>query len=131
MAMLVVPASVVGQVPAPAKTKAAAKAWTLPRTPDGQPDLQGFWSNASLVPLERSKTLGAKEFYTEQEYAANEKRDRERLAKNEEEGRQTQPGTADDVHYDFSQFGLDPGQAKRAPNLQHHLLLVRRARFPR
>jgi hypothetical protein len=31
----------------------AAKPWTLPRTPDGKPDLQGNWSNATLTPLER------------------------------------------------------------------------------
>ena len=27
--------------------------WSQPRTPDGQPDLQGVWSNATLTPLER------------------------------------------------------------------------------
>jgi hypothetical protein len=30
-----------------------AKPWVLPRTPDGKPDLQGTWSNATLTPLER------------------------------------------------------------------------------
>ena len=28
-----------------------------PRTPDGQPDLQGVWLNASATPLERPKAL--------------------------------------------------------------------------
>jgi len=123
-AMLLAPALVVGQAPSSqAKTAGAAKGWTLSRTPDGQPDLQGVWSNASLTPLERPKGVGAKEFYTEQEYAANEKRAAEKLAKNEAEGRQTEVGTADDVHYDFSQFGLDPAQAKRAPNLRTSLIV--------
>jgi hypothetical protein len=32
---------------------AIAKPWTMPRTPDGKPDLQGNWSNATLTPIER------------------------------------------------------------------------------
>ena len=43
--------------PAPAKaapaSAAAGKAYKAPRTPDGQPDLQGFWTNSTYVPLER------------------------------------------------------------------------------
>jgi hypothetical protein len=31
----------------------AAKAWTVPRLLDGHPDLQGFWTNATITPLER------------------------------------------------------------------------------
>ena len=34
------PVSVAGQSSPP-----AANAWTAPRTPDGQPDIQGFWNN--------------------------------------------------------------------------------------
>lgn len=30
----------------------------LPRTPDGKPDLQGVWSNATLTPLTRDRELG-------------------------------------------------------------------------
>jgi hypothetical protein len=33
--------------------KSSAKPWTMPRTPDGKPDLQGNWSNATQTPLER------------------------------------------------------------------------------
>ena len=56
------------QTIAPNKAK-AAKPWTVPRTPDGHPDLQGSWSNATLTPFERPKELAGKEFFTEQEAA--------------------------------------------------------------
>jgi hypothetical protein len=52
---------------------AAPKKWTAPSTPDGQPDLQGIWSNATITPFERPKELAGKEFFTEQEAAAYEK----------------------------------------------------------
>ncbi|MCU1258915.1 MAG: hypothetical protein JWO80_1800, partial [Bryobacterales bacterium] len=47
-----------------------AKAWTAPRTPDGQPDLQGIWTNSSLTPFERSPEFAGKQFFTQQEAAA-------------------------------------------------------------
>src|SRR6266568_7056579 len=50
------------------------KKWTAPSTPDGQPDLQGIWSNATITPFERPNELAGKEFFTEQEAAAYEKR---------------------------------------------------------
>ena len=37
---------------------------TLPRTPDGQPDIQGIWTNATLTPLERPPELRNKPFFT-------------------------------------------------------------------
>ena len=53
---------------------AAAKTWTAPRTADGQPDLQGIWSNATITPLERPRELAGKHFFTEQEATGYEKR---------------------------------------------------------
>jgi hypothetical protein len=92
------------------KAPISGKAWTQLRTPDGQPDIQGYWTNNTITPLERPKGLGAKEFYTEEEATARIKQEGVRLKENEEEGRPTEPGTAADVHYDFSQFGLDRAQ---------------------
>jgi hypothetical protein len=48
----------------------APKGWTVPRTPDGQPDLQGYYTNTSMTPLMRSKALGDQLFYTPEEAAA-------------------------------------------------------------
>ena len=118
-------ALVAGQGLSPvAKTANATKtASTAPRTPDGHSDLQGVWTNNTRTPLQRSKELGAKEFYTEAELNALQKREADRLAKNEEDGRPTEPGTAADVHYDFSEYGLDPAQAKQVWNLRTSMII--------
>ena len=66
------PASTViaGQTPTQPKTNG----WTPPRTPWGEPDLQGVWTIETITPIERPADLAGKEFLTEQEAAALEKR---------------------------------------------------------
>ena len=58
------PAALAGQS-APAK-----KPWTLPRTPWGEPDLQGKWSYATITPLERPNGQASKEILSGEEVAA-------------------------------------------------------------
>ena len=62
-----VPASGQSQVQSDAD---GASTWTLPRTPDGRPDLQGYWTTQTFTPLERPEYLAGKEFFTEEETAA-------------------------------------------------------------
>ena len=44
--------------------------YRAPRLPDGSPDLQGVWTNATATPVERSPQLGERRAFTEQEAAA-------------------------------------------------------------
>ena len=92
-----------------AKAPAAAKAWTLPRTPDGKPDLHGIWSNNTLTPLQRPKDLGAKEFYTDQEVAEMSKK-----ARTGEVGEEGDLGAArpNAVRYDLELYGFDPSKLR-------------------
>jgi hypothetical protein len=66
------------------------KAWSQPRTPDGQPDLQGYWTNATFTPLERPAELAGKEFLTEAEAAHYQQQ--QELRENSQ--------SKDDIHYD-------------------------------
>jgi len=95
---------------------AGQKGYTTPRTPDGQPDLQGFWTNSTYTPLERPDGV-TKELYTPEEYVKIVERAAER------EGEQTEPGTVADVHYDFTQFGLDRSQSAWAKDLRTSLIV--------
>jgi hypothetical protein len=56
---------------------AKAKNWTPARTPDGHPDLQGVWNNATLTPMERPKEFAGKSTANEAEARAYEKKDLE------------------------------------------------------
>ena len=46
----------------------APAAQPAPKTPWGAPDLQGAWSNTTVVPFERPKEFGNREFKTDAEY---------------------------------------------------------------
>jgi len=98
-----------------AAPKALTKPYVVPKTPDGQPDLQGYWTNNTYVPLERPNGV-TKEFYTREEAIEAAKK----AAAREEE--QTVPGTTADVHYDFTQFGLDKSQTVLVPNLRTSMI---------
>ncbi|MCY4635348.1 MAG: hypothetical protein OXG04_12730 [Acidobacteria bacterium] len=47
---------------------------SVPRTPDGRPDLQGVWDFSSLTPLQRPADLAGREFLTDEDVSALEAR---------------------------------------------------------
>jgi hypothetical protein len=97
-------------------TLTAQSNYKVPRLPDGHPDFQGFWNNTTYTPLERPKGID-REFFTKEEVIEQMKRAAT------EESEQTTPGTVADVHYDFTQFGLDRSQAGVALNLRTSLIV--------
>ena len=103
-AVLLAPVPVVGQA-----TSSEAKTWTAPRTPDGQPDLNGIWTSRTFTPLERPANLAGKEFLTEEE-AAELTQDlsvpgadplaRNVLGEDEEQRRERLHQSTEAIHYD-------------------------------
>ena len=51
----------------------APRTWTMPRTPDGKPDLHGYWTSMSFTPMERPAKYKGKEFLTDKETEENSK----------------------------------------------------------
>ena len=79
--------------------------WTLPRTADGQPDLQGAWSFATITPLERPSEYAGRKVLTDEEVAARNE-DSATRASSERRGKLT---AQRDVDLAYDQFWWDRG----------------------
>ena len=96
---------IAAQAPAAtAKRRAAAAPFNPPKTPWGDPDLQGSWPTASLVgtPFERPAQFGERRLLTNDEIAAREKQyadEAERVAKTTEAGADVDDGTGPPAHW--------------------------------
>jgi hypothetical protein len=96
--------------------------WVVQRTPDGKPDLQGIWTNATVTPLERPRELGAREVYTDQEMEA--------VRKDAAVPVPTAVRGGTEAHYDFTQFGLDRTQMALAFSKRTSLIVGPEGRVP-
>ncbi|MEO8314183.1 MAG: hypothetical protein ABI645_05255 [Pseudomonadota bacterium] len=95
----------------------AADKFKVPRTSWGDPAISGIFTNNTDVPVERAANLGEKAFFTEQEYAA-----RKKAAQTPQQPVGNRPNTAVDVHYDNSEFGLEPEQNEMVKNLRTSII---------
>jgi hypothetical protein len=106
-----------------AKTGAGTKLWTVPRMPDGHPDLHGYWSSLTFTPLERPAKYGNREFLTDQEtkdvFNAGVHRTFDSSG-DEPTGELFNPNSAD---YDVVTFGLAPWQNGVKPNRRTSLIV--------
>jgi hypothetical protein len=93
-----------------ADATAGSKKFTAPRTPWGEPDLQGVYSNRTITPFERPANVGGREFFTADEVAALEKRAQEQSG---DEGRSK--GTRGDVERAYNDFWWDRGTKVTSP----------------
>jgi hypothetical protein len=89
-AILMVAALAAMALSVPVSGQVSGRGYSVPRTPDGQPDLQGFWTNDTVTPLERPAEFGNKEFLTPEEAAAYAKKRNDQFL--------AQP--KDNIHYD-------------------------------
>ena len=90
MRLLIVAALAAVVTCATLSAQGAGRPWSAPRTADGHPDLQGFWTNDTVTPLERPAEFGDKEVLTPEEAAAYAKKRRDQFL--------AQP--KDNIHYD-------------------------------
>ena len=82
--------------------------YKAPRTPWGEPDLQGTYSNRTITPFERAANVNGREFFTREEAAALEKRAQE------------QGGDED---------ARDPSEKRTTPSVDRHVAAAHSVRI--
>jgi hypothetical protein len=90
LAALAAPLALTSTSSAQSTYEQRAAAYAAPRTADGQPNLQGHWTNDTYTPLERPVELGDKQTFTPDEAAA--------FFQSKVDELNAQAG--DDIHYD-------------------------------
>ncbi len=101
----------------------SSTAQSTPKTPWGAPDLQGTWSSTTVVPFERSKEFGNREFMTDAEY---KKALDELLERNSHAGRDSRESNGQDIRgtekdvaraYNEHWFGDKPTEVGRRTSM--------------
>jgi hypothetical protein len=113
--------------------ESAAKGWKAPRTAEGQPDIQGVWTNATITPLERDAKYGEKLIISEAEAKALEQENSDFRS---EQDKPTDPklgiqdlpkdcgGGFSGVNCGYNNFWVDPGTHMIAINGERRTSIV-------
>jgi hypothetical protein len=88
--------------PTTSNAPTVAKTGPAPKTPWGEPDLQGIWSRDVDVPLERPVKYANQEFLTDAQRAELDRQISSIISRDSTESRRA-PGTERDVNSEFSQ----------------------------
>jgi hypothetical protein len=65
---VIAPGAKIANKTAPAKSGTPTRPYVVPKTPWGDPDIQGLWPGAIDVPVQRAANLGDRNTLTEEEY---------------------------------------------------------------
>src|SRR5262245_66577529 len=98
-------------MPVAAQTKAT---WTPPKTPWGDPDLQGQWPAVANIPMQRPASFGTRAFLTDEELA-------------QREGQATKQQQSDNETFAKSNVTINPPsywQERQKPNRQASLVVA-------
>jgi hypothetical protein len=104
------PVTITGQAPTPAIKKTAAAANNkspVPRTPWGDPDLQGVWNDATSTPLQRPANVGEKEVLSDNEASGFEEQLASDLSRDRRDG-----GNEADVNRAYNEHWMDARRLK-------------------
>ena len=93
--------------PKAVKAPPAAKGWAPPKTPWGDPDLQGVWNDATSTPLQRPNELSGKDILTDEEAADFQEETARNLSRDRRDG-----GPDADVNRAYNEHWMDARRLK-------------------
>ena len=102
-------------------SKAAAAKSAVPRTPWGEPDIQGVWNDATSTPLQRPASVGGKDVLNDEEEAEFAKELEHNLTRDRRDG----PASVD-VNRAYNEHWMDARRLKVTSTSTSIACLVRR-----
>src|SRR4030081_2389833 len=112
IALALLPLAIAAQAPPGAKASAAAKSSAKktsppPRTPWGDPDLQGIWNDATSTPLQRPSELAGKDVLSDEEAEDFQQQTAQGLSRDRRDG-----GRDADVNRAYNEHWMDARRLK-------------------